>query len=140
MSNLIELSTKTVSASKLKKLKRIATAQLESSTHMKPMVAIIVRGKRVIGTGTNKAKTHTKQAEHSKYKDDCKSVKLHAEIAVLNNTPRDLIEGADIYILRIRRMDGSLGTSAPCSACLSACVKAGIRRIYYVEEEKETTR
>ena len=134
MPHLIELSRKTISDTKLKRLLKITAEHLQISRHQKPMIAIIMRGKRIIGIGTNKSKTHPQQARHSLYKKECKSSKLHAEIAAINNTPINLVNGADIYVLRIKRGDGSLGISTPCPACMSACIEAGIRRIYYIEE------
>jgi len=134
MPNLIELSCKTISIKKLNRLTKIAETHIKQNQHPKPMVAIIVKGSRIVGIGTNKTKTHTKQAEHSRYKDICKSIKLHAEIDAILATPEALLQGSDIYVIRIRRMDGSLGSSTPCPACMGACIKAGLRRIYFVED------
>lgn len=140
MPHLIKLSRKNISDTKLKRLLKIATEHLQISRHQKPMIAVIMRGKRIIGIGTNKTKTHPQQVRHSLHKKECKSSKLHAEIAAINNTPINMTYGADIYVLRIKRGDGSLGISTPCPACMSACIEAGIRRIYYVEQNKEETK
>ncbi|TXG85647.1 MAG: hypothetical protein E6R13_01965 [Spirochaetes bacterium] len=89
---------------------------------------IIVNRGNIVGYGRN---TYC-----SKYRSGSSLMSLHAEIDAINNIPRTLLWGAEIYIIRICEDDGSmihLGNSHPCSDCakkLNKFKKYGIK-VYY---------
>lgn len=89
---------------------------------------VIVNKKTIIGYGRN---TYS-----SKFYRGSSSHSLHAEINAINNIPRELLYGAEIYIIRICEDYGNiihLGNSQPCGECskkLAKFQKFGIK-VYY---------
>ncbi len=89
---------------------------------------VIVNRGNVIGYGYN---TYSSQ-----YKGGSGLTSLHAEIDAINNIPRELLRGAEIYVIRIcEDKDNTirLGNSHPCCECskkLAKFQKFGIK-IYY---------
>ncbi|KAL7409644.1 hypothetical protein BDY24DRAFT_418683 [Mrakia frigida] len=44
--------------------------------------------------------------------------------------------GADLYVCRVKK-DGGLASSKVCFRCLEWCIEAGIRRVFYTDEEED---
>lgn len=111
----------------LKVLTKIAHANPGcSNAHM---AAAIVKGKRVLGVGLNKPKTHPMMVKYGK---NIHALYLHAEIdaiknALLNHTPTDL-EGSTILIARATK-DGRSAMAKPCIGCMKAIKDFGITKI-----------
>jgi deoxycytidylate deaminase len=93
------------------------------STHSKYRLgASIFRGNRLIATGVNKMKTHTKSPHHFRM--------VHAEIDALLRVDREIIEGSSMFVVRILR-NLNFATSKPCECCWEMALRFGVKRIVY---------
>ena len=95
----------------------------------------IVSGNFVVSQGYNKRKTHTRQAHHnniSKYFAPCPNI--HAEMDALIRSRYHDLDGAEIFVYR-EFVDGGLANCRPCRSCMDALVKAGVKHIYYTDED-----
>ena len=54
----------------------------------------------------------------------------HAEMAVINNFPRDVIEKCSLLVVRVSK-SGDLKSAKPCLACANALYDAGIKKVFY---------
>ena len=54
----------------------------------------------------------------------------HAEISVINNIPRDVIEKCSMLVVRLSKT-GELRSAKPCLACATALREAGIKKVFY---------
>jgi deoxycytidylate deaminase len=100
----------------------------KTADHKFRVGSAILKGRRVISTGTNKGYT----SPYIRLNIDRYSMvdKNHAEIsAILNARDRDLT-GATIYIARCLKDDGT-ALSRPCDLCMEMIIEAGIRKIVY---------
>ena len=50
---------------------------------------------------------------------------------------RKMDKGGVVYVVRVRRMDGSFANSRPCQDCLRAMSRMKIRRVYYSISDNE---
>jgi tRNA(Arg) A34 adenosine deaminase TadA len=105
----------------------IARKLSKHSTHSQhKMACVISRGRKIVGLGFNKSKTHPKSMAH--YQN------IHAEFsAILNGCEEDL-EGCVAYVYRETK-SGDLGMARPCSACYQALKRVGIKKVYYTTEQ-----
>ena len=55
---------------------------------------------------------------------------VHAEIGCILGMPRDVTDGADLYVCRINRA-GEFRNSKPCPMCHGALKHVGVKRVYY---------
>lgn len=86
---------------------------LRQATKKQSLVAIACRGRRVIAVGYNSySKTHPFQHRMSA-KVGQQRPYLHAEIAALLKSPRDI---DSLYVVRINKQ-GELVNAAPCPVC-----------------------
>lgn len=60
---------------------------------------------------------------------------LHAEIAALSCISKKNTRGLDLVV--IRNKNNNLQNSRPCSACIDKLQKAGIRKVYFSDENGE---
>lgn len=92
------------------------------------MGAVITAGHRIISSGYNEHRSHPAQKALFNPKRE-----LHAEISTIISCPRDLLEGATIYVVRKDRTIKGMGVmlSRPCEMCYEAIEKAGIEKIIY---------
>jgi tRNA(Arg) A34 adenosine deaminase TadA len=54
----------------------------------------------------------------------------HAEIAAMNGVDREVLDGADMMVVRTLR-NGDIAMSKPCNNCEAALSRAGVRRVYF---------
>ena len=59
---------------------------------------------------------------------------MHAEISAMHYVPKQLLQGADMVVIRIGK-GGALLNSKPCVTCRYTMKKKGIRRVYYSTNE-----
>lgn len=110
-------------------------------------VVFVYNNKRIIATGTNSYKTHTLQRRFDAFRDiqlcdgSCSKIhSMHAEIDGLRKIIRQIKAGEidarriSVYVYREKK-DGNLGKSKPCKACTAALIDAGIRDVYYTEDD-----
>jgi tRNA(Arg) A34 adenosine deaminase TadA len=89
---------------------------------------VIVNKRTIVGYGHN--------TFSSQFRCGSSLTSLHAEIDAINNIPRELLWGAEIYVIRICEDNGNiirLGNSHPCNDCAKKLAKFkryGIK-IYY---------
>lgn len=83
--------------------------------------AAILKGKKVLSTGTNNENKTSPKAQNI-------TKRLHAEFDALRHNKS--FEGATIYVVRIKK-DGSYGMAKPCKHCVKLCRKAGIKKVFY---------
>lgn len=89
--------------------------------------ACLAKKGRVVSVGYNQMdKTHPRQ--QSKYPF------LHAETHSLIGLRYEETVGCDLYVVRIDR-EGKLKNAKPCASCMNVIEAAGIRRIYYTDED-----
>jgi len=94
------------------------------------IAAAVVRGKKIIGLGVNRDKTHPMQA---KYNENPDRIFLHAEIDAIKNAIRFInaedLKKCAMYVVRVKRPDTHdkvnwiYGTAAPCDGCMK-CLEA----------------
>jgi deoxycytidylate deaminase len=105
----------------------IARKLAEKSNHNQHKVGcVIVKGNRVIGVGWNQMKTHPASKAYGSW--------LHAEVHALIGCSIESTQGAEIYVVRVRRC-GSLGIAKPCESCAAAIQVAGIKKVHYSNNE-----
>jgi deoxycytidylate deaminase len=109
---------------------RIASKIAQKSEHHYPIGAAVVKGNRVLATGVNLYKSHPLQEAYEKDGDIIDSSSIHAEVAAIRKLPRNILEGATIYVARLLA-NGSNGLSKPCSGCMMRIKKSGIKKVVY---------
>ena len=95
--------------------------------------AVLVRKRRIISAGFNQMrKTHPIMQSHAK--DLGWTVGLHAEVhACLGVAPR-LLEGSDVYVVRIKA-NGETAMAKPCSFCARFLSEVGIRAAHFTTSD-----
>tara|TARA_R100000687_G_C6410571_1_gene146256 strand:+ start:423 stop:809 length:387 start_codon:yes stop_codon:yes gene_type:complete len=105
---------------KVRRADRHAKEYIDRSDCKVGMYAEIVRGGAILARGYNKR--------------DFKNYSIHAEVNALKQIVRQKngAEGATMTIIRYLA-DDSFGASKPCSECMYAIQRAGIKRINYFD-------
>ena len=85
--------------------------------------AIIVKGRKLISQGINRAKTHPKSIHPYSA--------VHAEFDAICKAKGEL-DGATLYVTRLLA-DGTVGMSKPCPHCQRAIEESGIREVVYTD-------
>ena len=94
------------------------------SQHKKPMGAAIFRHGKLISIGCNIQKTHPQFTN---------LYSIHAEIKAIISAQTNL-DGCDIYVYR-QNKNGHLAMAKPCTTCQQMIIEAGIRRVFYTDNE-----
>ena len=115
-----------------KKFITLACQISKLSNHRFRVGAVITKGRRVIGVGCNKIKTHPKQ--RNQYTGEM-GERIHAELSSIINAGRSL-RGCVIYIARIKK-NGDLAMARPCEFCMDHIEEAGIKKIVFSNESGE---
>ena len=105
----------------------VAKTSTENNLHG----AVIVRGGRVLAVGVNSFRNDPNTVSTPKRESS-----IHAEIAALK-AMGNTAKGATIYVARVNRQ-GEERMSKPCTNCMDAIVKAGIKKIIYTVESAIT--
>lgn len=104
-------------------------------TDLAKMGAVIVKNRRVIGSGQNSRKSHPLQRLFSK--SDLK-IALHAEISAivdaLRNHDENELRGSTIFVARVLK-NGSRAIAKPCPVCERAIKAYGIEAAYWTDYE-----
>lgn len=118
----------------------VAKANADKSTYSRKNLgrinigAAIVKGNYVVSEGVNKNKTHTLQHYHNIKTSYLAPIpNIHAEIDALIGSRYNDLSGCEIFVYRTM-MDGTLGNCKPCRSCRDALSKAGVRHLYYTDE------
>jgi deoxycytidylate deaminase len=106
----------------------LAKEMAESSHHKFRVGAALVRGNRLLSTGTNSYKTDPTMLRY--YSRVADWTGLHAEMAAIKGLRPEQIEGSTIFIFRLLR-DGTQGLARPCQACCRYLADWGVRRAYF---------
>ena len=101
-------------------------AALNSTTQWK-VGAVVYRGSRILGVGTNDMVRTAPQSPHP-YKT------RHAEFNALGDVEQAEWRSASIYVHRVGR-DGKTHNSRPCQFCAKMLALAELRRIEWSEDE-----
>ena len=100
------------------------------------MGAALFHGSRLLSIGANRWHTHPA----SNNEDFTRS--LHAEhVALIKRWHYDIPSRMTLYVAR-KREDGTIGNSKPCTNCVRLCKLAGVRRVWFYDQEgqpKEVT-
>lgn len=111
------------------KIMDLARRLASKSNHPQHKVGcVIVKKGRIIDVGFNQLKTHTKSKAYGCY--------LHAEVHALLGNALEVTCGATVYVVRSRRC-GSTGISKPCPSCEAALRAAGVKDVYYSDDNNE---
>ncbi len=93
--------------------------------------AAISKGKRVLGTGFNSYKTHPFMLKCGTYPF------MHAEVAAILAVGLDRTPGTVLSVARVTR-SGFTAMARPCPACTEAIRRAGISKVYFTTDTKDT--
>jgi tRNA(Arg) A34 adenosine deaminase TadA len=93
--------------------------------------AILVRGPKIISTGTNHSTFNSLAA---RFHPVTEHASLHAEIACILGIDRSELERSDLYVLRLNRQE-KIALSKPCPVCQRALEHVGIRRVFYSDQD-----
>lgn len=105
---------------------KMAISEAEKSTFKQFRVAaVIFSGPRILSTGTNAIRSHSKI--NKKFQEYLGSI--HAEQASILAAKRNL-KGTSMLIVRINK-NGVLGMAKPCDMCRGFIETVGIKEIYY---------
>jgi tRNA(Arg) A34 adenosine deaminase TadA len=106
---------------------RIIRAAIRASKTAKhkqhKMGACIVRGRKIIATGKNATRTHTKSKGPFQ--------QVHAETNAIGRAKHQAY-GSTLVVVR-KKANATLGPSRPCDSCYDAARQAGVRRLIYVD-------
>jgi deoxycytidylate deaminase len=111
-----------------KRFTRLAYKLAQHSEHKYTLGAVIVKGSKILGTGFNKTKTHTKSNNHFHTQ--------HAEMAAIINASPESIKGADIYVYRGTKQK-IMAMSKPCKCCENILKLNGIKRVHYTTDNQK---
>ena len=118
-----------MTARELSKFELARRASLRSDYPRYQLGAVISRKGRVLGTGCNRRKTHTRSPSPWRY--------LHAEIDAALGIPVQELYGAHVYVYRALA-SGRPGLSRPCVHCARYLRGLGISRVYYTTDSGYT--
>lgn len=93
-----------------------------SNHHTYKLGCVLVKKNRIVGSGYNQIKTHTKSIH--------KFNMLHAEISALIGIDAEKLKNSYAFVYRERK-DGKPAMAKPCEACELALRQAGVKRVYY---------
>lgn len=137
----MKMNTKIKPTTRQKRYFAVAKANARKSTYFRKNLgkifigAAIVKGNYVVSEGYNKNKTHTVQHYNNLRADYRAPVpNIHAEIDALISSRYNDLDGCEIYVYR-DKMDGDIGNCRPCRSCMTAMKKAGIKHVYYTDED-----
>ena len=99
----------------------------ECSTHPQYRVgAALYKGSRLISTGWNSTKTHSRSNGRRKG--------YHAEFSALIGSSKVDTAGATIYVTRVYK-DGSFAIARPCKHCRKMLESAGVKTVWYTDRD-----
>ena len=109
----------------------IAIKAAAQSTHQRwKLGSVVLRGGRVLATGCNRKRNDPSVVENEKY-FNCS---VHAEVDAIRSTGDPC--GAKLYVARVTK-SGKIGLAKPCERCQDAIRGAGIRKVFYTDENGE---
>lgn len=108
-----------------------AIAIAGSSQHQFRVGAVIAKGKRIISLACNSSKTTP--FIRNKVCNKTLVDRLHAEMSCILKAHRD-VRGTKIYIARLKLSAGVLGMAFPCDLCMSMIKEAGIKEVFYTDD------
>jgi len=90
--------------------------------------SVLVRGRRIVSTGTNLTKTHPMQGKYAKKSGYPRRIYLHAEIRALIKTKK---KGDTLFVARLSKNGYSLRLAKPCQTCRLALASEGVKKVVY---------
>lgn len=107
---------------------KLAIQQAEQSEMQARVGAVLVKNRKVLGSGFNRP-SHP-QIKRKIFNYPHRAYSLHAEKAATYKCLPSDVDGARLYVIRVKR-SGSLALSLPCKICRKHIRKAGIKRVYF---------
>lgn len=105
-------------------------------TDLQKMGAVIVKNRRIIGSGQNTRRSHPLQKLFSKSEV---KIALHAEISAiidaLRNHSEEELAGSSIFVARVLK-NGSRAIAKPCPICERAIAAYRISATYWTDYEE----
>jgi deoxycytidylate deaminase len=98
----------------------------KSDHHTHKFGAVIAFKNIIISHGWNKLKTHPKSTHPWKH--------IHAEMDAIFKAKGNTV-GATLYVTRVSTQ-GNLNNSKPCPFCMSLIVAAGIKKVFYTDNNE----
>ena len=86
--------------------------------------ASLFRGSRLVSTGVNQIKTHTKSPHSYRM--------IHAEIDALLRAEPETVSGSTLFVVRILK-NLRFASSKPCDCCWEMASSLGVRRVVYFD-------
>jgi deoxycytidylate deaminase len=103
----------------------LATSQAMKSIMTHKHGSVIWKGNTILGAGYN---FHIAPPTTTK-----RRFSIHAERDCLKGLRGDMIYGANLLVVRVRR-DGSLSHGGPCKGCRKLMERKGIKNCYWFDE------
>jgi deoxycytidylate deaminase len=92
--------------------------------------AIIVKGGRILSKGINRPRRNA-FINIFAHHEGCN---IHAECdAILRARKKTDLNGAKMFVARMRKIDKLPGTSRPCEMCQKIMVRYGIKKVFYTD-------
>lgn len=95
--------------------------------------AVLAKGGSVVSVGWNENRYCSYS---SRFREHLEGT-MHAEVRAILNKPRHITEGCDIYVVRLSSDGKDLRMAKPCAMCEEVLRRAGIRRVFYSNNESE---
>lgn len=119
---------------KVSKAVATATAEaLKSTSARERHGAVVLRNRKIIGLGYNDSRP-LGYLRQNRIRQFCNE-QSHAETAAMHNVSRADLLGSVVVVIRLSR-SGELTYSRPCSTCMEAMARKGIRKCYYSVDEE----
>lgn len=101
------------------------------SKHEFRVGAVLYKGGSII-----RASFNTKQYINYRRKNFIFVPTRHAEMACMHLMPLDVLNDCSMLVVRVSKAN-TITCAKPCSACLSAMLNAGIKKIFYSDYDGE---
>lgn len=127
-------------SSRQSKLLSLAANVAQQSDHKTHRIgAVLVKGGSVINTSCNKVQWNSFASRFAHLRNNCQPehASVHAEIGTVLGISRNKTRGADIYVVRVRKINEKYGLAKPCKMCQGLLTEVGIKRIFYTINENE---
>lgn len=94
------------------------------------MGCIAVKGGRVIRTGVNRISPGRLKDKRYHFKG------VHCELDLTLNLDKDYLKGSTVYIAGLTQ-SGNKIHSKPCGICAQRLADYGVRKVYYLDKQRE---
>lgn len=116
------------SESKTQRFFNMAKRLSKKATYCHQLGAVVVKKGKPLGFGYNKP-NKTSPHSNNQFKN------IHAELDAILDCSREELQGASIYVYREHK-SGKPANSRPCKYCQMLIKEAGIKKVYYTDDNK----